>query len=199
MAKQVCTKVPYVGNGEGGTRGGAGSSLGTPSSGMTWLVTETPLLGGLGCRSGLGPPPRGQCTLSWGLTTALPSQEGVGVPGSPLPGWCREQNSKPRNVCISTNVLNTTFPEKLKIRVQNAAIFYFTFARSSCRQFVLRFVYPPEVHRALGGQTSAGRPGPPSPGPLCPDRGQKGRERGALCTQGSFGKDSFSFKMSSSS
>lgn len=144
MAKQVCTKVPYVGNGEGGP-------VGTPSSGMTWLVTETPLLGGLGCRSGLGPPPRGQCTLSWGLTTALPSQEGVGVPGSPLPGWCREQNSKSRNVCISTNVLNTTFPEKLKIRVQNAAIFYFTFARSSCRQFVLRFVYPPKVHPCARG------------------------------------------------
>lgn len=82
---------------------------------MAWLVTELrpemPLLGA-DLDSGRAPS----------LSLALAGVSG-GPRSVPLRGWCHEQNPKSCNVPTSANGFSA-FPEKLKIRVQNAAIFY---------------------------------------------------------------------------
>lgn len=158
---------------EGGARG-AGSSLGTLPSGRTWLVLETPLLG--------GPPPRGQCPCAGARPQPYLRREWASRLTS---GCCREQNPVPCKVCVSTRVFNTPSPEKLRVRVQTCCYFLLYLCGSSC-EFVLRFVYPPAC-AGLSGRHGA--PGLPRPK----------RERGSLYTQGSPGKDSFSFNTSSPS
>lgn len=137
---------------------------------------------------------------SWGARPATPRSVplrwacpqpyltgGSGVPGSP-PGCCHEQNSKPCNVCVSPHVLDTTFLRNSTWGFKHAAIFYFTFARSSCR-VCMRVVCPPRRTCALGA-TSAGLSGQRGPSVLTEAR----RERGSA--HGRPGKDSFSSRLS---
>lgn len=128
MAKSRCTKVSHVETVRAAPWGQVLSP--DPSSGPTWLVTETPVLappgstpsGGIRVQVGARP-----VTPSWGWTTAFLSQEW----GSQVPSWCHERNSKSCNVCPSTNGFNRIFPRNSN-RVKNAAIFYLTRSGSSC-------------------------------------------------------------------